>query len=69
MKTITKNSSFILVVFLILYTCSKETEETNSATNDEIFKNENVESKTVMADWQYFFLTNKFATFEKMYKT
>ena len=54
MKSITKNSSFILVVFLILYTCSKETEETNSATNDEIFKNENVESKTVMADWQKF---------------
>lgn len=69
MKSITKNSSFILAVFLILYTCSKETEETNSATNDEIFKNENVESKTVMADWQYFFLTNKFATFEKIYKT
>jgi hypothetical protein len=69
MKSITKNSSFIVVVFLILYTCEKETEETNSATNDEIFKNENVESKTIMADWQYFFLTNKFATFEKMYNT
>ena len=54
MKTITKNSSFILVIFLLLYTCAKETEESNSATNDEIFKNENVESKTVMADWQKF---------------
>ena len=54
MKTITKNSSFILVIFLLLYTCAKETEESNSATNDEIFKNENLESKTVMADWQKF---------------
>ena len=54
MKTVTKNSSFILVIFLILYTCEKETEETNSATNDKIFKNENVESKTVMTDWQKF---------------
>lgn len=54
MKTITKNSSFIFVVFLILYTCAKETEETNSDTNEEIFKNENVESKTVNADWQKF---------------
>lgn len=54
MKTITKNSSFILVVFLILYTCGKETEENNSGTNEEIYKIENVESKKVLGDWQKF---------------
>jgi hypothetical protein len=54
MKPITKNSSFIFILFLLVITCAKETEENNSDTNEEIFKDEKVSAKTAMADLQKF---------------
>ncbi|MDN3677818.1 hypothetical protein QWY90_10905 [Flavobacterium paronense] len=54
MKPITKNSSFILILFLLMLTCAKETEETNTNINEKIFKNEKVDAKTAMADWLKF---------------
>jgi hypothetical protein len=53
-KPITKNSSFIFILFLLVITCAKETEENNSDINEEIFKDEELSAKTAMADLQKF---------------
>lgn len=54
MKPIAKNSSFIFIFFLLLYTCAKEGEETSFESEQEIIKIEKLDAKKASADWQKF---------------
>lgn len=54
MKPIVKNSSLIFVLFLLLYTCAKESEETNTETEEENTINEKLDTKKALTEWQKF---------------
>jgi hypothetical protein len=54
MKPIVKNSSLIFVLFLLLYTCAKESEEINTETEEENTPIEKLDTKKALTEWQKF---------------
>ena len=54
MKPVAANNSFLLVLFLLLYTCAKETDEVTTEPEQDIIKTEKADSKKAWADWQKF---------------
>lgn len=57
MRPITKNNAFFFVLFLMLYTCTKENEETN--LNPEL-KTEKLDTKKAAAEWRKFNATTAY---------
>jgi hypothetical protein len=54
MKPIVKNSSLIFALFLMLYTCAKESEEINTESEEENTIIEKLDSKKALTEWQKF---------------